>query len=101
MKAKKVNETETRNQQAQETVNKDKISDSDSDEAAENIELDQQDTNIDPHKQSFRRHFNNLDMATCWLNSCLQLILTAMDHSLSTASFTSELGKELSFLQNS
>ena len=40
-------------------------------------------------------------MATCWLNSCLQLILTAMDHSLSTANFNSELGKELFNLHNS
>ena len=39
-------------------------------------------------------------MATCWLNSCLQLILTAMDHSISTQSFTSELGEELLQLQH-
>ena len=31
---------------------------------------------------NFKRKFNNVDMASYWLNSCLQLILTAMDHSI-------------------
>ena len=28
----------------------------------------------------FARKFRNPDMATCWLNSCLQLLLTAIDY---------------------
>ena len=44
---------------------------------------------------TFRRKFLNPDMATCWLNSCLQLILTAMDYDDSTRLFNSELGREL------
>ena len=39
-------------------------------------------------------------MASCWLNSCLQLILTAMDYSFSPSSLTSDLGKELLRLQS-
>ena len=46
-------------------------------------------------KETFRRKFVNPDMATCWLNSCLQLILTAMDYDEDTLLFNSELGKEL------
>ena len=46
---------------------------------------------------SFSRRFNNPDMATCWLNSCLQLLLTAIDYEELTVehSLTSELGQEL------
>ena len=40
-------------------------------------------------------------MATCWLNSCLQLMLTAMDYCVSTSSLTSELGNELLRLHSS
>ena len=43
----------------------------------------------------FRRKFRNQDSTTCWLNSCLQLLLTLMDYSDSSDSFTSELGYEL------
>ena len=50
--------------------------------------------------QVFKRMFSNLDQTTCWLNSCLQLILNAMDHSDCKLSWTSELGKELSRLQS-
>ena len=48
-------------------------------------------------KISFRRRFDNPDSASCWLNSCLQLILAAMDFQVHVAksSFTSELGLEL------
>ena len=48
-------------------------------------------------KNSFRRRFNNPDSASCWLNSCLQLLLAAMDFQVHVAksSFTSELGLEL------
>ena len=49
--------------------------------------------------QPFRRKFHNVDWATCWLNSCLQLILNAIDHCDTQITFSSELGKELLFLQ--
>ena len=50
---------------------------------------------------SFNRRFKNPDMATCWLNSCLQLILTAMDYDeYSTSTYSSELGKELIHIQS-
>ena len=40
-------------------------------------------------------------MATCWLNSCLQLVLTAVDHNEYAArTFDSELGQELLLLQS-
>ena len=38
-------------------------------------------------------------MATCWLNSCLQLVLSAMDQSTHDYLFNSELGIELKRLQ--
>ena len=44
--------------------------------------------------QFFRRKFRNLDMTACWLNSSLQLLLNAMDHSESKEVWTSELGEE-------
>ena len=49
------------------------------------------------NNNSFSRRFDNPDMASCWLNSCLQLILTAIDYDRFTAKLTlnSELGKEL------
>ena len=43
------------------------------------------------HKNEFRRKFDNRDMATCWLNSCLQLVLAAMDHNADQIIFNSEL----------
>ena len=51
--------------------------------------------------QVFQRMFSNLDQTTCWLNSCLQLILNAMDQSDSRIMWTSELGLELTRLQES
>ena len=51
--------------------------------------------------ENFRRKFFNSDYATCWLNSCLQLFLTAIDHFDSPCSFDSELGTELMFLRDS
>ena len=49
----------------------------------------------------FTRRIINPDMATCWLNSCLQLILTAMDYEeYSAMIFNSELGQELLKLQS-
>ena len=48
-------------------------------------------------RNTFTRRFNNQDMTTCWLNSCLQLILIAIDYNKNTAErkLTSELGMEL------
>ena len=45
--------------------------------------------------KSFKRKFKNVDMATCWLNSCLQLLLTAIDDCVAQPVCTSELGREL------
>ena len=45
--------------------------------------------------QNFTRKFKNVDSATCWLNSCLQLILTGIEHADSLVQFESELGEEL------
>ena len=51
--------------------------------------------------ETFRRKIINPDMSSCWLNACLHLILTALDHSESEPNtcFTSELGKELLRIQ--
>ena len=44
----------------------------------------------------FLLRFANKDQATCWLNSCMQLILIAFDHlDVDESSFSSELGTEL------
>ena len=46
------------------------------------------------HKM-FLRKFVNIDSTTCWLNSCLQLILAALDNYELCENFDSELGLEL------
>ena len=38
------------------------------------------------------RRFKNPDLSTCWLNSCLQLILSGLDHLQEEIEFESELG---------
>ena len=48
---------------------------------------------------SFKRRFKNIDMSSCWLNSCLQLLLNALDYTYSPSLFTSELGTEVQQLQ--
>ena len=48
---------------------------------------------------NFRRRIVNPDMASCWLKSCFQLILTAFDHSGNDIDLFSELGKELQKIQ--
>ena len=63
-------------------------------------ESDDQDVNV-VQDQKFMSKFKNIDMSSCWLNSCIQLILIAMDHSEVQDIFTSELGKELINLQRS
>ena len=51
--------------------------------------------------KKFRRKIINPDMSSCWLNACLHLILTALDHSTSGLSieFFSEVGRELKRMQ--
>ena len=48
----------------------------------------------------FKRRIKNPDMSTCWLNSCLQLLLSGFDHSQLEFHFRSELGTELLALIN-
>ena len=55
--------------------------------------------NIDAVIQWGRR-FQNPDLSTCWLNSCLQLLLSGLDHSDVDRHFQSELGLILSELAN-
>ena len=57
-----------------------------------------QNTDSEPDPM-FTRKFQNIDLTSCWLNSCLQLILCAFDHSRTQETFTSELGLELVQLQ--
>ena len=47
--------------------------------------------------KEFTRRIKNPDMATCWLNSCLQLLFTAIDYDefITRETYTSELGQEL------
>ena len=48
----------------------------------------------------FLRRFKNTDNATCWLNSCLQLILNCFDYEdMPVSSFTSSLGVEIQRLR--
>ena len=49
--------------------------------------------------QQFERRFKNPDIATCWLNSCLQMLLSALDQNSNDHLFNSELGLELQRLQ--
>ena len=84
------------------------LEDSDTDELntgrieSEKSESDVDNDMISPRpsteNQIFRRRFKNPDMATCWLNSCLQLLLCAMDQK-KDEEFNSELGTELKNLQ--
>ena len=53
-----------------------------------------------PAMALFKRRFKNVDMATCWLNSCLQLVLSAIDNFRDLTILTSELGQELLQLKN-
>ena len=55
--------------------------------------------NTKSNQEIFCRRFHNPDSATCWLNSCLQLILIAMDYDGQNTIFNSQLGAELKKLQ--
>ena len=46
-----------------------------------------------------KRRISNMDSQTCWLNSCLQLVLNGLDHS-SDIQLESDLGTELKFAQS-
>ena len=48
----------------------------------------------------FVRRLKNPDLSTCWLNSCLQLILSGLDYSPLEMRFESELGARLYDLKN-
>ena len=48
--------------------------------------------------ESLKRRISNMDKETCWLNACIQLILSGLDHSLNI-NLESSLGKELTALQ--
>ena len=54
-----------------------------------------------PKFEDFRRCFRNPDASSCWLNACLQLILSAFDHCPSLPQLQSPLGRELLNLHRS
>ena len=58
---------------------------------------------LDESILGFSRKFFNPDMATCWLNSCLQLLLLALDYdeTANECTLTSELGRLLLNLNQS
>ena len=58
--------------------------------------------NLRIYRHLFKRRFENPDSASCWLNSCLQLVLAAMDFEkqLVNTLFDSELGQELIHLHS-
>ena len=58
-------------------------------------DLSLEQSNQESKNGEFKRRFSNLDLATCWLNSCLQLILIAIDHNQIIFDLSSELGNEL------
>jgi hypothetical protein len=49
--------------------------------------------------QGLYRTFKNPDNETCWMNSCLQLVLTALDHKNSIGNNGSPLWEHLIWLQ--
>ena len=49
--------------------------------------------------QGLHRKFKNLDNESCWINSCLQLILTAMDHEQDLTQDGSPLWEHLIWLK--
>ena len=50
---------------------------------------------VERSRLHFKRKFKNQDRATCWLNSCLQMMLALIDHSNPQVELVSELGREL------
>ena len=49
--------------------------------------------------QSLHRTFKNRDAESCWMNSCLQLVLTALDHEDACQESGSSLWEQLIFLK--
>ena len=49
--------------------------------------------------QSVHRTFKNRDAESCWMNSCLQLVLTALDHEDACQESGSSLWEQLIFLK--
>ena len=58
-------------------------------------------TEKDSSCKKFNRKFLNTDGSTCWLNSCLQLILNGFDRIEDVSEFTSDLGVKLLHLRDS
>ena len=89
------------------TASEDELSPSDCD--TPNAELSDKEEEVDTYdnvknrsftdQSMFLRRFQNQDKATCWLNSCLQLLLLAVDYHGQSSLFFSELGRELLRLQ--
>ena len=50
--------------------------------------------------EKFKRKIVNPDASSCWLNSCLQLLVTAFEHLKNPLELNSELGVELIKLKN-
>ena len=63
----------------------------DSDTSSQSFEENSDNETVGSNVQNFRRRFLNKDASTCWLNSCLQLVLSAMDTLQDYDDFTSEL----------
>ena len=81
--------------ESSESDNAMEMSDSDNSFTSTNVDEPMSlDDDYDVNTQAlFSRRFKNLDSTTCWLNSCLQLFLIAMDHeSFTESDFTSDLG---------
>ena len=55
---------------------------------------------LQPRYNLFKRKFLNSDGSTCWLNSCLQLVLMAFDRIDDDSSFTSDLACQILSLKN-
>ena len=78
------------------------VSDISMNSESSNIESDMEipcDTNL--KNSTFKRRFLNVDGATCWLNSCLQSLLIAVDRLEDFSEFNSELGIEILRLKDS
>ena len=50
---------------------------------------------INENRQEFHRRIVNKDSTSCWLNSCLQTLLVALDSCQNCPQFNSELGNQL------
>ena len=62
---------------------------------------DLSDSNSSVSEASFKRRFLNRDGTKCWMNSCLQMVLNAVDRVEDTRSFVSDLGCQFVMLKDS